>query len=200
MLYPKPQWARTPHSSIICEYCEIIGHVILWLNCICVRNYTLSSVSGGNKWCIGARSVVYNVMVDLEPDSNISTDFSLLLCCPPTLIDWGYSTSCPWLHTWFSQKWWNYIYYILLINCSWIYTPDSKVPGANMRPIWGQQEPGGPHVGPSNFAIWDHTECNTTVRKPRFSSDLQLINEASFVSSLSKFYCEILLTHHIKQT
>ena len=24
-----------------------------------------------------------------------------------------------------------------------------------MGPIWGQQDPGGPHVGPMNFAIWD---------------------------------------------
>ena len=22
-------------------------------------------------------------------------------------------------------------------------------------PIWGRQDPGGPHVGPMNFAIWD---------------------------------------------
>ena len=27
--------------------------------------------------------------------------------------------------------------------------------GANMGPIWGRQDPGGPHVGPMNFAIWD---------------------------------------------
>ena len=33
--------------------------------------------------------------------------------------------------------------------------PDSKVHGANMGPIWGRQDPGGPHVGPMNFAIWD---------------------------------------------
>ena len=32
---------------------------------------------------------------------------------------------------------------------------DSKVHGANMGPIWGRQDPGGPHVGPMNFAIWD---------------------------------------------
>ena len=31
--------------------------------------------------------------------------------------------------------------------------PDSKVHGAHMGPIWGQQDPGGPHVGPMNFAI-----------------------------------------------
>ena len=33
--------------------------------------------------------------------------------------------------------------------------PDSKVHGANMGPIWGRQDPGGPHVGLMNFAIWD---------------------------------------------
>ena len=33
-------------------------------------------------------------------------------------------------------------------------TLDSKVRGANMGPIWGRQDPGGPHVGPMNLAIW----------------------------------------------
>ena len=32
--------------------------------------------------------------------------------------------------------------------------PYNKVHGANMGPIWGRQDPGGPHVGPMNFAIW----------------------------------------------
>ena len=32
--------------------------------------------------------------------------------------------------------------------------PDSKNHGANMGPIWGRYNPGGPHVGPINFAIW----------------------------------------------
>ena len=36
----------------------------------------------------------------------------------------------------------------------WI-TPDSKVYGANMGSIWGRRDPGGPHVGPMNLAIWD---------------------------------------------
>ena len=35
--------------------------------------------------------------------------------------------------------------------------PDSKVYGANMGLIWGRQDPGGPHVGPMNFAIWGVT-------------------------------------------
>ena len=33
--------------------------------------------------------------------------------------------------------------------------PENKVHGANMGPIWGRQDPGGPHVGPMNFAIWE---------------------------------------------
>ena len=32
--------------------------------------------------------------------------------------------------------------------------PDGKIHGANMGPIWGRQDPDGPHVGPMNFAIW----------------------------------------------
>ena len=40
--------------------------------------------------------------------------------------------------------------------------PDSKVHDANMGPIWVRQDPGGPHVGPMNLAIWvydhEHTQ------------------------------------------
>ena len=31
---------------------------------------------------------------------------------------------------------------------------DSMVHKANLRPIWGRQDPGGPHVGPMNITIW----------------------------------------------
>ena len=31
---------------------------------------------------------------------------------------------------------------------------NSKVHGASMGPVWGRQDPGGPHVGPRHFAIW----------------------------------------------
>ena len=42
---------------------------------------------------------------------------------------------------------------------TWKHSPhhnglDSKVRGANMGPIWGRQDPGGPHVGPTILAIW----------------------------------------------
>ena len=33
--------------------------------------------------------------------------------------------------------------------------PDSKVHGTSMGSIWGRQDPGGSHVGPMNFAIWE---------------------------------------------
>ena len=35
------------------------------------------------------------------------------------------------------------------------HNPDNKVHGANMGPIWGRQDPGGPHVGSVNFAFWE---------------------------------------------
>ena len=34
------------------------------------------------------------------------------------------------------------------------YAPDNKAHGANMGPIWGRHDPGGPHVVPMNLAIW----------------------------------------------
>ena len=51
-----------------------------------------------------------------------------------------------------ARKWYLHCYrttYSTTVNY-----PDSKVYGANMGPIWGRQDPGGPHVGPMNFAIW----------------------------------------------
>ena len=41
--------------------------------------------------------------------------------------------------------------------------PDSKVHGTNMGPIWGRQDPGGSHVGPTKFAIW---VANFVMKKP----------------------------------
>ena len=35
----------------------------------------------------------------------------------------------------------------------WRHSPDSKAHGANMGPTWDRQDPGGPHVGPMNFAV-----------------------------------------------
>ena len=56
-----------------------------------------------------------------------------------------------------------------LCYCSqvtWQDNPDSKVHGANMGSIWGRQDPGGPHAGPMNFAIWACTHTGV-----RFISD-----------------------------
>ena len=44
--------------------------------------------------------------------------------------------------------------------------PDNKVHGANMGPIWGRQDPGGPHVGPMDFAIWE--ELNAVYLRFKF--------------------------------
>ena len=55
------------------------------------------------------------------------------------------------------------IYQVLLDIFSYN-LPDSNVHGANMGPIWGQQDPGGPHVGPMNFAIWVSAHISDIVK------------------------------------
>ena len=45
----------------------------------------------------------------------------------------------------------EYIYTFSHMN---VHCPDNKVHGTNIGPIWGRQDPGGPHAGPMNFAIW----------------------------------------------
>ena len=44
---------------------------------------------------------------------------------------------------------------VAILPPSEIKPPDSKDHGANMGPSWGRQDPGGPHVGHINFAVWD---------------------------------------------
>ena len=50
---------------------------------------------------------------------------------------------------------WCTIRIMWLVHCledwSAVNIPDSKVHGANMGPIWGRQDPGGPYVGPMNM-------------------------------------------------
>ena len=54
---------------------------------------------------------------------------------------------CPWWQGCIETSW-----LIILVNK--LNNSDSKVHGANMGPIWDRQDPGGPHVGPMDFAIW----------------------------------------------
>ena len=56
--------------------------------------------------------------------------------------------------------------------------PDSKVPGASMGRIWGQQDPGGPHVGPMKFAIWVYMFHTTDLPE----SGLIWVKDSSYVS------------------
>ena len=51
------------------------------------------------------------------------------------------------------------------LSCYSSYLPDSKVHGAHMGPIWGRQDPGGPHVGPMNFAIWARSKTKASLWK-----------------------------------
>ena len=60
--------------------------------------------------------------------------------------------------------------------------PDSKVHGANVGPVWGRQDPGGPHVGPMDFAIWVRTtvdDCLCQIANHDIKRYLLVINLTS---------------------
>ena len=63
----------------------------------------------------------------------------------------------------------------------------AKFHGANMGPIWGRQEPDGPHAGPMNFAIW----LGWGLPKPRsiFSSLRMFYSASILVSSFESLPC-----------
>ena len=42
-----------------------------------------------------------------------------------------------------------------MMVCLRIITQIARFMGANMGSIWGPKDPGGPHIGPMNFAIWE---------------------------------------------
>ena len=74
--------------------------------------------------------------------------------------------------------------------------PDSKVHGVNMGLTLGQQDPGGPHVDPMNFAIWGGTQsriCMCWVMYQTYQLQRQLgiervnIGTAVFAHLVEKF-------------
>ena len=80
-------------------------------------------------------------------------------CCPAQILSViNYARFVKWEILCSDQKWmYNRKYQhqdLFSISRLARYYPDSKVHGANKGPIWGRQDPGGPHVCPMNFAIW----------------------------------------------
>ena len=75
--------------------------------------------------------------------------------------------------------------------------PDSKVHGASMGPIWGRQDPGGPHVGPMNFTIWEDNDiCHKEIAMNYLSlTYLGLRNMAilSWITTFSNVFLVIFL-------
>ena len=77
------------------------------------------------------------------------------------------------------------------LNVAWWTNPDSKVHGANMGPIWGRQDPGGPQVGPMNFATCDSLFVNR-LNKMDWYAMWGGVNKVLFINFSTKdiFICE----------
>ena len=73
-------------------------------------------------------------------------------------------------------------------------SPDSKVHGAIMGPIWGQQDPGGPHVGPMNFVIWVNIKMSSYQYGKSHCGDKTVIRSSylhhgiSYTGKMTSFY------------
>ena len=95
------------------------------------------------------------------------------------LLSWDVLVHIPYRYI---MKW------FVLIDLHWATKkPDSKVHGVNMGPIWGRQDPGGPHVGPMKFAIWD----------PIFAqrqATLGFVNKCSGICSSSQLVITLIPT------
>ena len=72
--------------------------------------------------------------------------------------------------------------------------PNSKVHGANMGSIWGRQDPGGPHVGPMNVAIWDITLYQILLWWAPTASEIVLCNHIWYINLKTT---EIFLYSHL---
>ena len=66
---------------------------------------------------------------------------------------------------------------------------DSKAYGANMGHTWGRQDPGGPHVGHMNFAIWVYMSIFAMA-----VLSLSIINQI-----IRLHFCEITINFHWDQ-
>ena len=51
-------------------------------------------------------------------------------------------------------------------DCGYQHEHESKVHGANMGPIWGRQDPGGPHIGHMNLAMLGPTHQSSRCLSP----------------------------------
>ena len=77
--------------------------------------------------------------------------------------------------------------------------PDSKVHGANMGPIWGRQDPGGPHVGPmlAPWTLLSGIDCPLTdmgeMNKCQITTQQWHHNECDGISNHQRLDC--LLVH-----
>ena len=79
-------------------------------------------------------------------------------------------------------------------------SPESRVHRANMGLTWGWQDPGGPHVGCMNFAIWVYLPCAAVITWSVFFQNhhkrdpiarlVRASYEVSFVGSNSHLYSD----------
>ena len=131
-----------------------------------------------NRWtCIGIRTWINNC-------SRVQHWNVIILSFPNFKLKLGYE----WEIAFRTKTWpWLFIHTRISVKPCWSRgtLPDSKVYGANMGPILGRQDPGGPHAGPIIGTLLSRLLCGV---------DINGMCNTSQDSSCSVWYYECLVS------
>ena len=146
--------------------CKVVLHIILLYHCETSSHSHISMLSFAQKTSFLC-ALFFFLQVSAVLSNHISSVFILnfghiILCeyniCSYSIISFVQNTTTSWQENSFciTSLWENNppVTSRFPSQRASNVEPDSKVHGANMGPIWGRQDPGGPHVGHMNFAIW----------------------------------------------
>ena len=147
----KMAWYVGVHEVMTLWFCWINSNGAFY--CLWFTLHTVAS-KGFNKLCIfcgkGFPNLYWWLCSDLMILQDLTNGLIFFTRCHICFIFGPYNSFDFFMNI--NQRGWRCAYF-----CEKV--PDSKVHGANMRPIWGRQDPGGPHVCPMNFVVWELMLC-----------------------------------------
>ena len=155
------EYHRTPnHSAIWME--NKAGSSWLWKKdsyCYTATDNVWTSGLGWKRFC---HFQIWLVFIPEYPVEIINYKYAANLDQPCTMMKMLFQPSIYHIHEVATQNNSELCWSFVLTKADFsskcdflVIIPDSKVHGANMGPIWGRQVPGGHHVGPMKFAIWN---------------------------------------------
>ena len=99
---------------------------------------------------------------------------------------------CAYLHYIITDMWLPILYHHRYVS-TYIISLEISLIASFMGPTWGRQDPGGPHVDPMNFAIWDVPACIISLQ---ICAYLHCIITYMYLHYISIYMCLPTLYHY----